>query len=209
MFLERFAKICFTQIRPFLFFSLLLVPVILVIGYLFFQQLELQDLENHFSSSMFKGKSALAKKQRKEIFLNRYSSADPYFINRQIESLKFLNEEKKELQQLIQHPALANKKIFEERLHFISGEENQLNFDEENIRSSKKIKETDEKQRHIVQMDEKDLEKTLSLIEGVSMGAGTPQLIVRNFQMKKIKTPIQNNEVFEVEMELLKREWLQ
>ena len=208
MLLERCGKACFTQIRPTLFFSLLLLPIFLAIIYLSFQKIQLQQLENRFAATAEKGKSTIEKKRRKEQFLNRFSEADPYFINKKIESLAFLETEKENLKILIQHPALPNKKLLKERFAFLSGEENRLAFSEENIRSSTKIKETDEKQRHPVQVDEKDLKKLFSLIEDVSINPfPSPQLIIRNFKLKKRETLLQN-EVFEVEMELLKREWI-
>jgi len=209
MFLERCAKICFTKIRPILFFSSLLFPILLVTTYLFFQQRELQDLESSFSSTMKKAKITLEKKRKKERFLNRYAASNPYFISEKIESLHFLDQEKEDLKILLDHPAISNKKIFKERLAFLSGEENRLAFAEENIRRSSKIKETEEKQRHPVQIDEKDLQTILALIEDVSIDPlAAPQLIIRNFQLKKKETSLQT-QVFEVEMALLKREWIQ
>lgn len=208
MFLEHCGQFCFKKIRPSIFFSSLLVPIICATFYLFFQILELQELENRFIYSTKKGKSAIEKKRNKEQFLRRYSSYTPYFINQYIESLNFLDKEKQELITLLNHPAVLNKKILKERLSFLSGETNRLLFAEEKVRSSTKIKETEEKQRHPVQVDEKDLEKLLSLIEDVSSEPlNSPQLIIRNFQLKKKETSLRN-EIFEVEMELLKREWL-
>lgn len=208
MLLENFGKACFAQIRPAFFFSLLLLPIFLSTVYLSSQKIQLQQLENNFASASAKGKSAIEKKRKKEKFLKRYSEADPYFINKKIESFSFLEEEKEELKRLIQHPAIPNKKTFKERLNFLSGEENQLTFSEEDIRSSTTIKETDEKQRHPIQVDEKDLTQLLCLIEDVSATSClSPQLIIRNFKLKKRETPL-HNEVFEVEMELLKREWI-
>lgn len=207
MFLEKCGKIFFTQMRPFVFFSLLILPLAIGSIYLCFQEVRLQQLENSFSSTAPKGKNTIEKKLRKEKFLQRYAGFTPYFINEKIESLEFLSKEKTELKKLIEHPAISNKKIFKDRLTWISGEENRLTFSEENIRSSKKMKETDEKQRHPIQIDENDLQNLLCLVEDLSNNNfSTPQLIIRNFHLKRRETPLLG-QVFELEMELLKREW--
>ena len=73
------------------------------------------------------------------------------------------------------------------------------------------MKEVEEKQRHPVQMDESDLKQILSLIEDLPVdsflpSAGSPQLLIKEFRLKKQETPL-HTEVFEVEMDLLKREF--
>lgn len=211
MFLERFGKFCFLRMHFLVFFSLLCFPIFLATTYLIFKKIELKNLEESFSSTSVKGLDAIEKKQKKERFLKRYSITDPYFINK-IESLSFLQTEQEELKKLIRHPAVSNKKTFKERLSFLLSEENRLAFAEENILSSSKIKETEEKQRHPVQMDDTDLQQLLSLIEDVPYSAhpssASPQLILRNFHLKKRETPL-CKQVFEIEMDLLKREWTQ
>ena len=108
------------------------------------------------------------------------------------------------------HPALADKRSTEARLQFLDSEDNRLTFIEEEIRSSSTMKETEERQRHTVQMDEEDLKKLLSLIEEVSIDSfspaeNSPQIIVTDFQLEKKESPIKTK-VFEIEMKLLKRE---
>ena len=71
------------------------------------------------------------------------------------------------------------------------------------------MKEVDEKQRYPVQMDESDLKQILSLIEErqTSGRYKRPQILIKTFTLKKCETPLQT-EVFEVEMALLKREFV-
>ncbi len=61
-------------------------------------------------------------------------------------------------------------------------------------------------------MDENDLSRLLATIEDIPLGQyepipKMPQLFIRDMKMKKIETPL-HSEVIEVEMELLKREWI-
>ena len=210
MFLERCGKLFFSQMRPLFFYILTLFPLISSVAFLILQNMSIQDMEERFTQAIGKGKIATDRKAKKDRFLLRYSQAEPYFLDHQIESLTFLQKEKDRLSSLLSHPALPDKAALKERLAYIEGEQNRLVFTEENIRTSAQVIETDEKQRFPIQIDEDDLQKLLSLIEDMPVGnhfsaRQGPQLIVRDLKLKKI-SPLQT-EVFEAEFDLLKREF--
>lgn len=212
MFLEQCGQIFFSRMRLPFFFLLILLPWILVGCLLVFQKNQTEELEEKFRRAALKGKSALERKLRKESFLQTYSNSDPYFLDRQIEPFVFLEKEKERLEFLLCHPALPQKEAIQSRLAFLKSADNRLSFREENIRTTSQIKETEEKQRHPVQLDKKDLEKLLSRIENCPIGSflpaeQSPQLLVRDLKLRQIKTPLQT-EVFELELELLNREFL-
>lgn len=209
MFLERLGKFFFSQMRPVFFFILTAFPILAAVLFLYFEYSKLQALQERFSKAARKEKLSFERKVRKERFLQRYSHADPYFLDQQIESFALLQKEKQHLGALLYHPAFPNHQAFKDRLAFI--EENRLAFIEENIRNSSQIKEVDEKQRSSVQMDENDLQKIISLLEDIPVGPyvpplNSPQILIKDFRLKKQETSLQT-EVFEVEMELLKREF--
>ncbi len=211
MFLEQCGKIFFSKMRPIFFFSLLISPLLFSLSYLFIQNNRFHELKDSFEMAIQKGKVAMDRKAKKERFLKNYSYSDPYFLDQQIESLHFLQLERANLEALLSHPALSKKGFLQDRLSFLDGAENRLSFIEENIQASSQIKETEEKQRHPVQMDEQDLQKLLSLIEAIPIGNylpanRSPQLLIRDFKIKKQETPLKTS-VFEVEMELFKREF--
>jgi hypothetical protein len=212
MFLERLGKFCIAQMRPAFFYSLLAGPFLLVFSYLLMENEALSHLEDQFKSSSKKAKIAIERKAKKEKFLKRYSASDPYFLDTHIESLSFLQKEKDQINALVQHPALKFRQQLLDRLSFLSGPDNKLSFTEENIHISSQIKETDEKQRRSVQVDGSDLQKLLSLIEDLPIGSHlpqskSPQLIIKDFKLQRKQNPLYS-EVFEIEMELLKREWI-
>jgi hypothetical protein len=211
MFLERCGKFFFSKVRLALFFALLLIPIISASLFLLLQFMELKEMEDRFQTTSLKESVALQRKARKEAFLNRYSQFNPYFLNQKIEALQFLKEEKEYLELLTQKGLIPRNDQIQERLHFLSSPENRLSFIEENIRTSPKIKETDEKQKHPVQMNEEDLAELLSLLEDIQIGPylpslQSPQFLIRNFHLKKTISSLQTP-VFEVELELLKREF--
>jgi hypothetical protein len=208
---ESFGKICFSRIRPLFFYSFLLIPFILSGSYLLHCHAHQQQLEARFADTAKLGKNAIIRKTRKENFIKRHSNPDPFFLDKHIESLSFLQNERSTISSMIHHPALSNKRLLQERLNFLESV-NRLAFTEENIRTSSRIKETDEKQRRPVQMSEDDLHRLLSSIEDIPVGQheplpNMPQLLVRSMSIKKMINP-QYCEVYEVEMELLKREWI-
>jgi hypothetical protein len=209
MFFEKMGRFLTTRLRPAFLFAALLLPLAAALLFLFLQLTEWQELQERLFKAAKKEKIAFERKERKERFLKRFSEVDPYFLDQKLAVFPLLVEEKQHLQSLLLHPAFPHHPILQDRLSFI--EENHLTFKEENLQTNATLKEAEEKLRHPVQMDEKDLERLLSLLEDISIGdshpaSDSPQLIIRDFKMGKRKTPLQT-QVFEVEMNLLKREF--
>ncbi len=209
--LEYLGRLFFSKMRPFFFFALLAGPLLGAAAFLFLQNDRIQETEERFAAASAKGKLAFERKAKKERFLSRYANSDPYFLDQKIESLLFLQNERQQIECLLRHPALPHKQSLQERHSFLSDSSNRLVFAEENIQTSGRMKETDEKLRRSVQVDEKDLQQLLALIEDIPVGPylplnGSPQLIIQDFRIKKIKTPLES-EIFEIEMDLLKREF--
>ena len=206
MFFEMLGKLFFSKIRPSLFFGLLLFPILFVGAILYLQFTQVEEASAIYTASLPKAKPALEKKKRQEAHMARYKPADPFYLDHSLESLVFLKEEIASLKKLLAHPALSNKKGLGERLRFLTGEENRLVFIEDNIKTGGSMKETEEKQKFPVQMNESDIKKVLSLIEDVSIetftpDANSPQFLIRDFQMER------KGDLFQVEMELVKREF--
>jgi hypothetical protein len=73
------------------------------------------------------------------------------------------------------------------------------------------MKETLEKQKMPIELDEEDLKNLLALIEETPFHLALPkmnrpQLIISDFSLTKKNAPLQN-EVFELRMDILKREF--
>lgn len=210
MFLENLGRFFFTRMRPAFFFILVVFPVVAASLFVYLESAEIQDLEDRLAKLSRKEKIAFERKGRKERFLKRYSNANPYFLDQKIEAFSLLQSEQTRLESLLHHPAFPESHSLKERLAFLG--ENRFAFAEENIRASSTLKEVEEKQRKSVQMDENDLKAILSLVEDLPIdsavpASGSPQLIIKDFRLKKQETSLQT-EVFEVEMDLLKREFI-
>lgn len=206
---EKCGRICFSSIHPSLFFVLLCLPILTACFFVYLQNEETNELEALYFRAKKKEKMALIKKGKKERFLARYSQSNPYFIDEQIESLSLLQKEKERLHSLLNHPAFPESTSFKERLKCI--DKNKLLFTEGEIRTSKTVKEVEEKQRYCVEMDETDLKRVLSVLEDIPIDPfyppeHTPQILIQDFQLKVQNIPLQPQN-FEVEISLLKREF--
>jgi hypothetical protein len=189
------------------FFLLLIVPFLFLSFFLTLRFFSLRDMENQFDAALLRGRAALERRALKEQFLQRYTGFEPYYINQTLESLVLLSKELKERRLLLQHPLCYDREATLRRIAFLEGIENRLTFAEENVRSSKTVKETEEKLIHPVEIDGDDLDHLLSLIEGVPIGNYTPhphspQLLIQDFLL--VKKPIST---YELNFSMVKREF--
>lgn len=207
-FFELTGRFFFEKNRVWLFFTLLITPFFLALAVLAPRYFALRETEKTFDAAALRGRCALEKRIEREEFLSRYSNCEPYFIDQCLEALPLLQTNIHELHAMKNHPACKNREALMKRIEFLEGSENRLSFAEENIRSSKRIKETEERLLHPVEVDANDLERLLSLIEDVAIGGyvpdpASPQLIIQDFSLTQ-----KNNALYELNLSLLKREFL-
>jgi hypothetical protein len=208
MFLENTGRLLFKHLRMSLFFAMLATLPLCTGIFLFFQHQSVNRLQEALLATNLRAKTAFEKKDRKERFLKRHADPDPLFLEKQLQSLSFLGQEKVRLKTLWGHPALVNKHLAGKRMGFLNSGENQLLFQEEQIQISNPYKEFIEKQKRPVEMDAEDLNHVLALIEEPIITLDhRPQLIITDFSLHRKQTSLQN-EVLEVNFDLLKREFL-
>ncbi len=146
--------------------------------------------------------------QKEGSFLSSLRNADHFYIDKHLETLCFLEPEVKKMEaQLLENP---NDDGLKKRLFFLKEGPNRLLFSEIQTRQSSNFQEVEEKQQHFVEMNEEDLKRTLSLIEGVTIWPYgpkemRPQLIIKDFQLSKKENGSQEF-VYVVNMDLIKRE---
>jgi len=206
---EPIGRFFFKKNRLWLLFALLSAPFFTGLAFLAPRFLTLREVEQTFDAAALRGRSALEKRLQREEFLHRYRQSEPYFIDQYLESLTLLQKELKELQSIQNHPACANRDFVRHRIAFLESPENRLAFAEENIRTSKKVKETDERLLHSVEVDADDLDHLLSLIEDIPIGSyipdsHSPQLLIQDFSLMK-----KDHGVYELNLSLLKREFIE
>ncbi len=87
-----------------------------------------------------------------------------------------------------------------------------LRFSEEIVRKADGIQEMEEVQIEPIQVDDEDLKRILSVVEGIQIGPysppeNSPQLIIKQFNLTK-KSHNPQESIFVLNMQLIKRELL-
>lgn len=208
---ERLGMFFFAKIKPVFFFLFLCLPLIFTGLYTMQKRAEIQDLQAFYETTLVKECKSLHKRADKEKFFSRYKESESYFIDQQIESMPLLQDEIDWLHTYEKHPALADAKLAQQRLAFLAKGRNRICFTEEAVRKSSSCEEVEEKMKRPVEMNQEDLKKLLSLIESEPIGnhqphLKSPQMILTDFCLKRKTSPFKQ-EIFEVKLELLKREF--
>lgn len=207
MIFNWFGKLYFSSLSPILLLGISLLPFLYGLIFFSLTWVKITDMEEAFSRSCVKGNLALERKKEKDELTQKHSNVSPYFLYEQIESYKPLEKEKEHLASILHHPALQHEQKFRMRFNQINEEKMKLHFIEESIRTGKGIKESEEKQVYPIEMESRDIKELLTRIEGPSFNdLPRPQLIITDFHMKKKKTNLETS-VYELEMQLLKREF--
>jgi hypothetical protein len=147
-------------------------------------------------------------KKRKQFFntiaRNAFSDSDPLFLENHLEALTFLKKERESLEQLLQSPTFTGNEAAEKRYALLTSVSNRLEFLQSPSQNIEGVQETFCWLSHPVEIDAHDLKEVLNRLEGTRKGK--PQLLITDFKCQK-KTLLSGNEVFELNLKLLKREF--
>lgn len=153
------------------------------------------------------------KKQASNItVINHFKDADHFYIDKYLEVLNFLEPEVEALQKIVQHKNFTDDEMIKKRLEFLTGSGNALRFSEGVVQTHPQFQETTETLIHPVEVNVPDIQKILSLVEGIQIAnfmpaPNRPQLLIVEFKLEKKKLT-DKNEVFLLNLKLLKREYL-
>jgi hypothetical protein len=199
------------KLPPFLIWVLLMiapVPFFIFLFHFLFGLQSLSKLEEEMERIHAK-MVVFQETERKESFLlSSLKNPDPYYLDKNVETLTFLLPEIKKLEAI--QSENPDEEQIAKRLQMLKDGSNQLRFSEEQICSNELFRETEEMQQQIVELNEEDLKKLLCLIEGVTIWPygpkeGRPQLIIKDFRLSK-KELSSHEKVFVVSIQLIKRE---
>lgn len=187
------------------------LPVFFVIFNLNGKMNTVERIKNHLEETTQQAMIRDRKQSLNMTVRKHYSQADHFYIDKYLENLSFLKPETEALQTVVENKSFAGDETVKKRLELLTGNENKLLFSEGNIQSYPFFQETTSSLVHPVEMNLNDLKKTLSLIEGVPIGEFTsapnkPQLIITDFKLDR-KEITEKNDVFLINMKLLKREY--
>lgn len=193
-----------------------ILPLLFVVFLFYSQKSELEDLQYSLESIQHQ---ALIKEKKQALNVavrQHFREADHFYIDKQLETLTFLEPEIDMLQKISNDKSFADDERVKKRLEFLTGtgnaQGNSLVFSEGVVQSFPLFQETMETLVHPVEISAVDLQKVLARIEGIEMGGfkpgpHRPQLLITDFKLEK-KTVNDKNEVFVLNLKLVKREFL-
>lgn len=184
------------------------LPFLYFFFHFFAQLFAYENLADEMQRIYKKSKQLQTLHQKESDFLASLKNPDHFYIDKHLETLCFLEPEIKKTEALLLDS--PNDETLKKRLHFLKEGPNRLLFSEVQTRQQNRFQEVEEKQQHLVEMNEEDLKKTLSLIEGVTIWPygpkeKRPQLIIKDFQLSKKEISSQEF-VYAINMHLIKRE---
>ena len=190
---------------------LCLIPSLVAGLYIWSRVGELTDLDRKMDD--VKEQAYLKEKRQalNQTLRAHYKEVDPFYIDKYLETLVFLEPEVDALQKISQAKNFSDDEAIKNRLDFLTGSGNHLNFTEGVVQRYGTFQETTETLSHPLEVNLKDLHRILSRIEGVRVGEeeplqGRPQLLILDFSLDKKKSG-EKSEVFLLNMKLLKREF--
>lgn len=201
------------QSRALIYIMMLcMLPALAICFYIWSSYGELETLDQKID---YLQEQAYLKEKRQAVnqsLRNHYKETDQFYIDKQLETIDLLNNESEALQKLTQQKNVPEDEATKRRLEFLNGPGNAISFTEGVVQNYGSFQETTETLSHPVEVSVSDLSTLLSRIEGTSLAGqtpapGRPQLIVLDFKIEKKKLA-DKNEVFQLNMKLLKREFL-
>lgn len=143
---------------------------------------------------------------------NHFRDAEHFYIDKHLETLTFLEPEIESLKGMLSNPNFPEDENIKKRLEILTGSSNGMVFTEGVVQSTPLFQEVTETLVHPIEINTQDLQQILCRIEGIAIGNCTPptnrpQLIILDFKIDK-KTVSEKNQVFMLNLKLLKREFL-
>lgn len=189
-----------------------LIPVIFALAIFWSINSNIGDLQNTLEEMQQTAIIRERKQASNMAVMSHFRDADHFYIDKYLETLTFLEPEVDSLQKLLKNKNLIDDEPVKKRLDQLTSQANSLVFTEGVVQSSPIFQETTETMVHPVEVNGADLQKILARVEGVNIGPyspspNRPQLIILDFKIER-KSINEKNEVFFLNMKLLKREYM-
>lgn len=188
-----------------------LLPIVFVFCYVVMQHNQVATIRNDLQELRERAFLREKKQATNMAVRSHYRDADHFYIDKNLETLTFLEPEVESLQKLLVSNNVADDETIKKRLEFLTSSGNNMVFSEGIVQSSPLMQETTETLVHPVEINNADLQKVLAKVEGIEIDAFTPgpsrpQLIVLDFKLDR-KSLTEKSEVFVLNLKLLKREF--
>jgi len=138
--------------------------------------------------------------------LEQLRVADRDYIEKELETLTFLNPEMKRLKASLH--SNPTQTALKERLQFLESDQNRLRFLEQNFQRTEPFQQIEVLQDHPVEMNQDDLKNLLAKVENQELGPfhpgeNPPGLLIKKFELRK-----KPEETYLIQLELTKFEMI-
>ena len=182
--------------------SLVAAPLIVAAVLALHVRDELNYLSGHVEQMPLKIERAFLRQSDQQAFIKKYGAAHPDYLEKFCKKVTFLEGEIEELMALKRLPALSFCPAIEERLAFLTGGENALNFTCIDRKEGGGIVETVWKQDRPIELDDRDFENLLVALEKQT-APEKPQMVVSALHFKRRE--VEGKERYVLEMEIIER----
>lgn len=199
--------------RLWIYLMLVGVLPVVIAWFIFSNKLNTVGTLEHQVNSLQEQAYSREKKQAANMAVfHHFRDADHFYIDKTLETFTLLEPEIESLQKALESSNLPEDGAIKKRLDFLTGQGNSIVFAEGVVQSTPLFQEVTETLTHPVEINIEDLRKILCFVEGTSFKSCTPplnrpQLIILDFKIEK-KNVSDKNQVFSLNLKLLKREFL-
>lgn len=188
------------------------LPLLFVLAYLWSESATIDQLRMKIESVENRARSYKQRQSVNLAVIDHFRDADHFYIDKYIETLNFLEPEIEAIQKIINNKNFPGDPNIKKRYDFLTGSSNSIVFTEGIVQSYPLYQETTETMTHPIEVNVADIKKILARVEGGEIGSykagpNRPQLIILDFKIDKKKQE-NENEIFNLNMKLLKREYL-
>lgn len=186
-----------------------------ILGAWFFISSQLSDVSELQNEVLRVQERAFTREKKQSINMSvcgHFQDADHFYIDKNLETLVFLEPEIESLKSVLSKQNFSEDEQIKKRLEFLTSTANNMVFTEGVVQSTPIFQEVTETLVHPIEINVKDLQTILCRVEGIAIGdcvppPHRPQLIILDFKLEK-KNVSEKNQVFSLNLKLLKREFL-
>lgn len=189
--------------------GLSLLPFIIVVVVTGFLSSRSDLIEMQLTKLEAKARFLVRLKKERNRFIQEFGSSDANFLANYIESEVLLEKDITLLQEIQKISEYGSYKPINERVRFLTGEENKIHFEKVAEEVGGFFTQSHYKLAHPVEMNCDDVKNMLALIEGVKIDRHLPnplrpQLIITSFDLT-LKPQDNTNKVYFVNLEVMQR----
>jgi hypothetical protein len=183
---------------------LLLIPFFFITSSIHRKYQELIKAEERIESLEIKARKTALIRSRASFFIKQLQAADKEFVKHHIESMTFLDKERKAIEVFFKTPIMKESFSLLDRKKQL--EENKISLEQVSCVEKEKIQEKVYNLKTPIEIDINDLQRLLNNIENPSavFSKERPQLIFQTFTLRRKKLS-QSYELFECDFKLIER----